>query len=105
MGKGKISAKASTFRTGDTHLLWMNAAALCLVITSAFGVIASTHGCRDYYAQLQVLEASQWYLQEDYGRLILEQSTWASHYRVEQVAKRELGMLVPDATQRRLVVQ
>ena len=38
----------------------------------------------------------QWYLQEDYGRLILEQSTWASHYRVEKVARSDLDMQAPD---------
>jgi len=35
-------------------------------------------------------------LQEDYGRLLLEQSTWASHHRVEKVARKDLGMRAPD---------
>lgn len=68
---------------------------LTLVLGSAFGVIHSSHGCRQLYAVLQQLEADQWYLQEDYGRLLLEQSTWASHYRVERVATRELQMQAP----------
>jgi len=61
----------------------------------AFSVIQTSHACRQLYAQLQILEAAQWYMQEDFGRLLLEQSTWASHYRVEQVATRDLGMRPP----------
>ncbi len=87
------------------RLFALNAAALFFVLVSAFSVILSTHQCREFYAKLQVLEASQWYLQEDYGRLLLEQSTWASHYRVEQVATRELGMHAPDAISQRVVLQ
>ena len=67
-----------------------------LLIASAFGVISSTHACRELYAELQTLEATRWHLQEDYSRLLLEQSTWASHHRVEKVAGGELGMRAPD---------
>jgi cell division protein FtsL len=70
-------------------------ALLVLVLASAFGVIHSSHECRRLYAVLQQLEADQWHLHEDYGRLLLEQSTWASHYRVERVATRELNMQAP----------
>ena len=77
-------------------MLTVNAILLLLVLASAFATIYSTHACRALYTQLQVLESSQWYLQEDYGRLLIEQSTWASHYRVEKVARGELGMVAPD---------
>ncbi|MCB1856286.1 MAG: cell division protein FtsL [Pseudomonadales bacterium] len=69
---------------------------MLLVLASTFAVIHTTHACRAMYARLQVLESSQWYLQEDYGRLLLEHSTWASHYRVEKVALEELGMQAPS---------
>jgi len=81
---------------GEGRLLALNAGALCLLLLSCFAVIHSTHACRALYARLQVLESSQWYLQEDYGRLLLEQSTWASHHRVEKVARKDLGMRAPD---------
>jgi cell division protein FtsL len=42
-------------------------------------------------------------LQEDYGRLLLEHSTWASHYRVEKVAAEELGMQPPALAQLKVV--
>jgi len=78
---------------------------LALTLVSAAAVIHSTHACRQLYAQLQVLESSQWYLQEDYGRLLLEQSTWASHHRVEKVARGDLGMRAPALEQFRVLAQ
>ena len=80
-----------------------NGLLLGFVLISAFGTIYSTHACRELYASLQVLEHSQWYLQEDYGRLLLEQSTQASHYRVEKVARGELEMVAPRAAQFKVV--
>jgi cell division protein FtsL len=76
-----------------------------LILVSSFATIYSTHACRALYTQLQELESSQWYLQEDYGRLVLEQSTWASHYRVEKVARTDLGMTAPDLAQFKVVPQ
>ena len=73
----------------------MNALALSLVVVCALSVIHASHGCRQLYAQLQILEAERWYMEEDYGRLLLEQSTWASHHRVETVAVGELAMAPP----------
>jgi len=87
------------------ELLWFNAGTLLLILLSTFAVIYSTHACRALYAQLQVLEASQWYLHEDYGRLLLEQSTWASHRRVEKVARGDLDMQAPNLAQFKVVLQ
>lgn len=88
---------ATTVDTGkiSRELVWLNAGLVMLILCSTFAVIHSTHACRAMYARLQELESSQWYLQEDYGRLLLEHSTWASHYRVEKVAAQELGMQPP----------
>lgn len=98
------SVKQRERRTGR-ELVFVNALLLVLVLVSAFATIYSTHACRALYTQLQVLESSQWYLQEDYGRLLLEQSTWASHYRVEKVARGDLGMGAPDLAQYKVIAQ
>ncbi|GHD25940.1 cell division protein FtsL [Parahalioglobus pacificus] len=86
----------------DTLLL---AAVLAAVLVSCLAVIRSSHACRQLYAQLQSLEATRWHLQEDYSRLLLEQSTWASHHRVEQVAADDLGMRAPSMAYRAVVEQ
>ena len=100
----RASAKQGGQR-GSRQLLICNAALLLLIVASAFAAIYSTHACRALYAQLQALESSQWYLHEDYGRLVLEQSTWASHYRVEKVARNELEMAAPDMAMYKVVPQ
>jgi cell division protein FtsL len=98
------STKQREQRAGREQLTVI-AVLLLLVLVSAFATIHSTHACRALYTQLQVLESSQWYLQEDYGRLLLEQSTWASHYRVEKVARSDLGMGAPNLAQYKVVRQ
>ena len=85
--------------SSGSELIWLNAGLVALILVSTFAVIHTTHACRAMYASLQELESAQWYLQEDYGRLLLEHSTWASHYRVEKVAAEELGMQAPGLAQ------
>ena len=105
-GRKMVTAKVAGAEAGSGRsLLWLNLALGTLVLGSAFAVIHSTHACRELYTSLQELEATQWHLQEDYGRLLLEQSTWASHHRVEKVARKELGMDSPDLAHFRLVAQ
>ena len=99
------AALAEREDNGSRELFWFSAGALLLIIVSAFAVIHSTHACRTLYARLQVLESSQWYLQEEYGRLLLEHSTWASHHRVETVARGDLKMRAPDLAQFKVVPQ
>ncbi len=86
------------------RLAWLNLLALVLVLASAFAVIHTTHACRALYAELQILEARQWHLQEEYGRLLLEESVWASHERVDRVARGELQMAEPDLSRYHLVL-
>ncbi len=95
VGNAKRSQGESAVTAGRRQL-FACAGMLSLNLLSAFAVIHSTHACRGLYETLQTLESSQWYLQEDYGRLLLEQSTWASHHRVETVAREDLGMQVPN---------
>jgi cell division protein FtsL len=96
-----VVTAASKVKQGQSglELLRPNAALVALILASAFAVIDTTHTCRAMYERLRELESSQWYLQEDYGRLLLEHSTWASHYRVEKVAVEELGMQAPELAQ------
>jgi len=96
---------AAEVEGNDRRLAIAGACLLLFIVISAFAVISSTFACRELYARLQALESSQWYLQEDYGRLLLEQSTWASHQRVENVARADLGMRAPALEQFRVIAQ
>ena len=106
---GKVAVGNAQRETGESaevvhrRQLFASVCLLALVLVSAFAVIHSTHACRGLYEKLQNLESSRWYLQEDHGRLLLEQSTWASHHRVETVAREDLNMRVPNLQQFQLV--
>lgn len=105
-GKKMVTARVAAPESAEGRgLRWVNLGLGALVLVSAFSVIHSTHACRELYTRLQELEARQWYLQEDYGRLLLEESTWASHYRVEKVARDELNMAEPDLARYRVLTR
>jgi cell division protein FtsL len=106
VGKAKVKLTPAGIEPHNkSRLVWMNAAIMCLIVVCAFSVIQTSHACRQLYAQLQILEASRWYMEEDYGRLLLEQSTWASYRRVEQVAEHDLGMKPPAITDLKVFVE
>ena len=70
---------------------------LILVMLCAMGVVTSQHRARKYFNDLEVGQAAAKKLDEEFGQLQLEQSTWATHKRLEAVASKELGMKLPDA--------
>jgi len=70
---------------------------LLMVIGSAIAVIYSRHAGREEFIVLQKLEHKRDQLNEEWGRLLLEQSTWASPRRVEQQARLRLQMVVPSS--------
>lgn len=67
------------------------------VLGSAISVIYTKHQSRVEFVALQRLEQQRDQLNEEWGRLLLEQSTWASPGRVEREAKTKLNMIVPTA--------
>lgn len=68
--------------------------ALLLVanVISALAVVRARHGNRTEFVELQQLEARRDALEVEWGKLQLEQSAWATHGRIEKVAREELGM-------------
>ncbi len=65
------------------------------VIGSAIEVVIVQHNARNHFIELQVLENTRDQLDEEWGRLQLEQSTWAISDRIENLARQELGMYEP----------
>lgn len=63
-----------------------------VVMASAIGVVYAKHRNRMLYVELNHLQQHQDEINVDWGRLQLEQSTWATHGRVENVARKKLGM-------------
>lgn len=68
----------------------------CAVFLSAIAVVVSQHEARRSFVELQELEAARDDLNEEWGRLQLEQSTWATDDRIEQMARTGLGLREAD---------
>lgn len=84
----------------QSRLPWLLSA---LVVLNALGVVYSSHVCRSFYADLQELESTKWLLQEDYSRLLLQNSTLASPHRVSVIAREDLKMRLPELDAARVV--
>lgn len=67
------------------------------LIFSALGLVNSQHKARNLYIELEQLNQSSKQADQEYGQLQLEQSTWAMHSRIEEIASQQLQMQVPDA--------
>jgi cell division protein FtsL len=67
------------------------------VMISAIAVIQIKHESRKHFVQLQALEKERDQMNIEWGQLQLEQGTWATHSRVERIARRRLNMQVPPA--------
>jgi cell division protein FtsL len=69
---------------------------LVLILVS-LGVVTSQHKARKLYFELeQQLDMTKKY-DTEFGQLQLEQSTWAMHSRIEELATQKMQMQVPDA--------
>jgi cell division protein FtsL len=66
------------------------------VFFSAVEVVIARHETRKLFVEIQTLERDRDNLNEEWGRLQLEQSTWATDARIESVSKTELHMIEPE---------
>ncbi|BBP81579.1 cell division protein FtsL [Pseudomonas sp. No.21] len=73
------------------------------VLVSAIGVSYSAHWNRQLlnklYTELSVRDKAQ----AEWGRLVLEQSTWTAHNRIESLASEQLKMRIPEPAEIRMV--
>ncbi len=67
------------------------------LIFSSLGLVNAQHQARKLYIELEHLNQTEKQYNQEYGQLQLEQSTWAMHSRIEQIATQQLQMQVPDA--------
>lgn len=70
---------------------------LVAAIASALGVIYAREQSRALFGELVRLTHERDELNTEFGRLELEQATWAEPNRIEQVARGQLGMISPGA--------
>ncbi len=74
-----------------------------LLLLSAVALVYVQHRHRALYVELQSLERERDSLDVEWGKLQLEQSTWATHDRIESLARKRLGLRVPPISETVLV--
>jgi cell division protein FtsL len=75
------------------------------VTASGVWVTGAKHRARQLFVELEELNREQDRLQIDWWRLQIEQSTWATHPRIESLARERLQLTNPSDEQLVLVVE
>ncbi|NOZ54649.1 MAG: cell division protein FtsL [Gammaproteobacteria bacterium] len=76
-----------------------------MVMATALTVINSKHRSRQVFVAFQELKKQHEQLDTEWGQLQLEQATWAAHGRVEDMARKQLRMVVPSTDAIRIITQ
>jgi len=82
----------------------VNIVFLAILIVCSLGLVTAQHKARKLFAELEKAQDVQKQLDVEWGQLQLEQSTWATHSRIERIATRTLGMRVPEVSKMRTVL-
>ena len=77
----------------------LHAALALALLVSAVVLVYAKHRHRALFVELQILERERDELDVEWGKLQLEQSTWATHERIESVARERLGLRVPPTNE------
>jgi cell division protein FtsL len=69
------------------------------VMIVALAVVELRHRNRLLFAELQTLTRDRDQLNVEWGQLLLEQGAWSEHRRIEETARKRLGMALPAVEQ------
>jgi len=75
---------------------WINFGLAMAVFMTAIVIVLARHEDRRLFIELQALEKQRDTMNEEWGRLQLEQATWATQGRIEDLAREKLQMVVPS---------
>jgi cell division protein FtsL len=78
-------------------LLTLIFALVCVM--SALALVYTKHESRKLFIELEALNSERDMLNIEWGQLQIEQSTWATHARIERVAAEELSLTRPKSTE------
>jgi cell division protein FtsL len=81
----------------------LNLLLFAALVACALALVSSQHQARKLYVQLEKEQELAKQLEVEWGQLQLEQSTWATHARIENIATRQLNMRVPPANRIQVV--
>jgi len=86
------------------ELIGALALAAC-VVASGIWIVAAEHRSRQLFMQAEQLSREADQLQIDWGRLQIEQGTYATHSRIEALARERLRLTEPKEDQLVVVVE
>ena len=66
-------------------------------VLSALAIVYTKHDSRKLFIELENLATERDALNIEWGQLQIEQSTWATHARIERVAVDEMSLIRPQA--------
>ena len=70
-----------------------------ICVLSAIALVYTKHEARKLFVELEVLTHERDGLNIEWGQLQIEQSTWAQHARIEQVATKDLSLVRPNTSE------
>ncbi|GAB2502421.1 cell division protein FtsL [Lysobacter humi (ex Lee et al. 2017)] len=68
-------------------------------VATGLAIVHARHAHRQLFVQVSRLEKARDELNIEFGRLQLEQATWAEANRIDQVARDRLGMKFPEGNE------
>lgn len=84
-------------------MIRINILLILILVACALSVVTSQHKARKLFVELEKEQELAGQLAVEWGQLQLEQSTWATHTRIEKIATGQLRMQVPDASRVQVV--
>jgi len=85
---------------GKSHQPFLLTTVFAVVcVMSAIALIYTKHESRKLFVELEQLTTDRDELNIEWGQLQIEQSTWATHARIERVASEELSLVRPKSTE------
>ena len=84
-------------KSAQPTLLLLVFAIVCVI--SAIALVYTKHESRNLFVELEQLTTERDELNIEWGQLQIEQSTWATHARIERVAVEELSLKRPQSTE------
>jgi len=68
-------------------------------VLGAIALVYTKHESRKLFVELEGLTHERDALNIEWGQLQIEQSTWATHARIEKVATDDLSLVRPDSSE------
>ena len=85
--------------TQSRQSLFLVFAFAVVCVLGAMALVYTKHESRRLFVELESLTDERDRLNIEWGQLQIEQSTWATHARIEKVATEDLSLVRPDSSE------